>query len=67
MPEIDEYFNLATSNFSIAEERFKETEDALLTCKKRLGDCLERMRKLPYPYIDRNQLPQDQKLYSVNP
>ena len=44
MPEIHDYIKYATLNFKIAAKRFEETEDILLSCKKRLEDCTERLR-----------------------
>jgi hypothetical protein len=43
MPEVDEYIRLAASNFKIAEERFKDAEDALRTLQVELNTCAERL------------------------
>ena len=48
MPEIDEYLRLAASNFKIAEERFKDAEDALRTLIVELENCAERLAKIPH-------------------
>ena len=48
MPEVDEYLKLAASSFKIAEERFKDAEDALHTLKVELENCAERLAEIPH-------------------
>jgi hypothetical protein len=45
MSEISDYIKLAALNFNMATKQFKETEDALQSCKKRLKDCTEWLEK----------------------
>lgn len=46
MPEIDELFTLAASDFETADTYFKETQDVLYALKAKLKDCSERLTKL---------------------
>jgi hypothetical protein len=48
MPEIDELFTLAASDFETAEAYFKEMEDVLSALKAKLDDCSERLAELAY-------------------
>ena len=48
MPEIEELFTLATSDFETADTYFKETQDVLYALKAKLQDCSERLAKLAH-------------------
>ena len=48
MPEVDDYLKLAASSFKIAEERFKDAEDALRALEVELEHCADRLAKIPH-------------------
>lgn len=48
MLHADDYLKLAASNFKIAEERFKDAEDALRTLQIELANCAERLAKIQH-------------------
>ena len=48
MPEIDELFKLAASDFETADSYFKEIEAVLYTLKAKLDDCSERLARLAH-------------------